>query len=205
MLKLKMVTSDQIKLENLVLSPYLCDDMSMKQNEKTYSLCDKKEYKRDHPRFGYLQIYMGRTPNLCVTTPPMKCLFGVQKTGSNFNMSLQFTNLKEDSDMAFFYDFIQRIEFECMKSIGLDENNADNFISQIKHDKKGLYDPNLSIKVPFQKNSFQTEIFSDHSNEINLFNIQNFTTMQCDIYLDKIWRMNGKFYAKWKCKGIHLL
>ena len=26
-----------------------------------------------------------------------------------------------------------------------------------------------------------------------------------DIYLDKIWRINGKFYAKWKCSTIHLL
>jgi len=29
--------------------------------------------------------------------------------------------------------------------------------------------------------------------------------MECDIYLDKIWKMNDKFYAKWKCKVIHLL
>jgi len=29
--------------------------------------------------------------------------------------------------------------------------------------------------------------------------------MNCDIYLDKIWRMNDKFYAKWKCTKIHIL
>ena len=39
----------------------------------------------------------------------------------------------------------------------------------------------------------------------NLFNIQGFTSMQCDIYLDKIWKMNDNFYAKWKCKIIHLV
>ena len=24
--------------------------------------------------------------------------------------------------------------------------------------------------------------------------------MECDLYVDKIWRMNDKFYMKWKCK-----
>ena len=92
-----------------------------------------------------------------------------------------------------------------MKNIGLDETDSDNFISQIKYDKKGIYEPNLSVKIPFHKNSFQTDIYSEESSAVNLFNIQNFTNMQCDIYLDKIWKMNEKFYAKWKCKIIKLL
>ena len=99
----------------------------------------------------------------------------------------------------------QQIEFECMKNIGLDETDADNFISQIKYDKKGMYEPNLSVKLPFSYNRFQTDIYSEHSSTINLFQIQGFTPMECDIYLDKIWKMNGKYYAKWKCKTIHLV
>ena len=120
-------------------------------------------------------------------------------------MSLQFSNLKEDSEMKYFFDLIQNIEYECMKNIGLTQDNADNFVSQIKHDKKNKYDPNLSVKLPFHKNSFQTTILSDNSSAINIFNIQNFTNMQWDIYLDKIWRMNDKFYAKWKCSKINIL
>ena len=203
MSKIKYVTCDKIKLQNLKALPHLCDDMSVKQSDKTYSLCEGCI--KDHPCFGHLQLKMGRNLFLYVTTPPMKCLFGVQKSGSNFNMSLQFTNLKEDSDMKYFYDFIQRTEFECMKHLGLTEEDADRFISQIKQDKKGVYEPNLSIKLPFSYNQFQTELYSDHSDTVNLFQIQGFTPMECDISLDKIWKMNDKFYAKWKCKVIHLL
>ena len=135
----------------------------------------------------------------------MKCLFGIQKSGSYFQMSLQFNNIKEDDTIKYFFDFIQDLEFECMKRIGLSESDADNFISQIKYDKNKKYDPNLSIKLPFNYNKFQTDIYSDNSSTVNLFQIQNFTPMQCDIYLDKIWKMNNKYYTKWKCKTIHLL
>ena len=37
MSKIKNVTCDKIKLQNLSTIPYLCDDMSVKQSEKTYS------------------------------------------------------------------------------------------------------------------------------------------------------------------------
>ena len=60
----------------------------------------------------------------------------------------------------------------------------------IKQDKKGIYEPNLSVKLPFSYNRFQTDIYSEHSSTINLFQIQGFTPMECDIYLDKIWKMN---------------
>jgi hypothetical protein len=29
--------------------------------------------------------------------------------------------------------------------------------------------------------------------------------MECDLYIDKVWRMNDKFYMKWKCKVIHIV
>ena len=47
---------------------------------------------------------------LYVTTPPMKCLFGVQKQGgaNNFQMNLQFTDLEEDPMMKQFFEFIQK-------------------------------------------------------------------------------------------------
>ena len=141
MTKLKYIACDKIKLEFLKTVPYLCNDMSVKQNEKEYSQCEGCI--KGHPQFGYLQLYLGKNPYLYVTTPPMKCLFGIQKSGSNFQMSLQFTKLKEDSTMESFYEFIKRVEFECMKQLGLTENEADNFISQIKYDKKGIYEPNL--------------------------------------------------------------
>ena len=202
--QLRYFTCDKINLEQLLIMGYLCDDMSIvKEKDKTYSMC--KECIKNHPQFGYYQLNYMKNNQFIVTTPPMKCLFGIQKNGNQFSMSLQFTDLEEDPVMKQFYDFIEQIQFHCMELMGLDETDADNFISQIKYDKKGKYDPNLSVKIPFHYNRFQTEIFSDHYSEINLFQIQGFTPMKCDIYLDKIWKMNGKFHMKWKCKAIQLV
>ena len=204
-IKCKYITSEKLTPENLNLKRYKCDDMSIiKINDKTYSECSDLD--KDHPCFGYITVGYLKNPQLYVTTPVMKCLFGVQnKGGGNFQMNLQFTNLEEDPNMKQFYDFIEGCEFYAMKYLGLDENDSDRFVSQIYHDKKGMYEPNLNVKLPFQYNQFLTDIYSEYSSGVNIFNIRKFQNMECDLYIDKIWRMNDKFYMKWKCKVIHLI
>ena len=204
-IKCKYITSEKLTPENLNLKRYKCDDMSIiKINDKTYSECSDLD--KDHPCFGYITVGYLKNPQLYVTTPVMKCLFGVQnKGGGNFQMNLQFTNLEEDPNMKQFYDFIEGCEFYAMKYLGLDENDSDRFVSQIYHDKKGMYEPNLNVKLPFQYNQFTTDLYSEFSSGVNIFSINKFQKMECDLYVDRIWRMNDKFYMKWKCKIIHLV
>ena len=135
----------------------------------------------------------------------MKCLFGINKTsGNSFQMNLQFTNLSNDSKMKSFFNFIKNIELMCMEHLEIEE--SDNlFISQIKYDKNNKYEPNLLVKVPFSYNKFNTDLYSEYSNTVNILNINNFQDMECDIYIDKIWKLNDKYYMKWKVKIIHLL
>lgn len=204
-IKCKYITSEKLTPENLNLKRYKCDDMSIiKMNDKTYSECSYLD--KDHPCFGYITVGYLKNPQLYVTTPIMKCLFGVQnKGGGNFQMNLQFTDLEEDPNMKQFYDFIEGCEFYAMKYLGLDENDSDRFVSQIYHDKKGMYEPNLNVKLPFQYNQFTTDLYSEFSSGVNIFSINKFQRMECDLFVDRIWRMNDKFYMKWKCKIIHLL
>ena len=204
-IKCKYITSEKLTPGNLNLKRYKCDDMSIvKMNDKTYSECSDLD--KDHPCFGYITVGYLNKPQLYVTTPIMKCLFGVQKRGDiNFQMNLQFTNLEEDPYMKQFFDFIQNTEFMCMKYLGLDENDSDRFVSQIYHDKKGMYEPNLNVKLPFQYNQFTTDLYSEFSSGVNIFSINKFQKMECDLFVDRIWRMNDKFYMKWKCKIIHLV
>ena len=68
--RLKYLTCDKIKLNQARYIPFLCDDMSVKQSEKTYSECSGCI--KDHPCFGYIQLYSGKNPLLYITTPPMK-------------------------------------------------------------------------------------------------------------------------------------
>ena len=200
----KYITSDKLTPNRVSFMNYQCDDMSItKSSDKTYS--ENNELHKDHSCFGYIQIYYLKNPLIYVTTPPMKCLFGVTRSGSNnFQMSLQFTDLEEDPVMKQFFDFIQNAEFMCMKHLGLTEEDSDRFISQIKYDKAEIYEPNLSVKLPFHYNKFVTDLYSDFSSAVNIFNIKKFQRMECDIFADKVWRMNDKFYMKWKCKIIHI-
>ena len=82
--------------------------------------------------------------------------FGFNKV--NNTISLQFTNLKTDSEMKSFYDLIQELEMNQMSYIGLDESDADLYLSQVRQDKNMKYDPNLIVKVPFIKNSYKHQI-----------------------------------------------
>ena len=99
------LTHDKLNLKYLKCDHYICEDMSVKHSEKSYRKAKPKEKQgiHSHPCFGYTQINFGKNPLLSVTTPPMKCLFGIRRShGDNFAMNLQFTNLVEDEEMQSF-------------------------------------------------------------------------------------------------------
>ena len=192
--------------DNLTIQELDCQHMSCKNvNAK------KKEYDKSSCspttdlKFGYSQLYYKKTPHFIVTTPEMICPFGISNQGSNFNMCLQFTNYVSDPSMKRFYEFIQECEYKQMQLLGLEEGDSDLFVSQIKHDKNGKYDPNLQVKIPFSYNKFQCDIYSDDYDATSIMNISKFCKMQCDIYIDKIWKYNDHYISKWKVHMIHLL
>ena len=197
---------EQLPVDKIHYDFFVCDDMSVKDKDKTFQRCsDKRKKCKDNLCFGYVQVYIGKYPNLTVTTPIMTCPFGIQNQGSNYSLSLQFTDVEEDEYMKSFYEWIQALEFAQMKYLGLTDKDIDSYISQIKYDKKGKYDPNLHVKIPFHYNKFQTDIYSDDHSAVNLFYLQKFAKVQCDIYIDKIWKFNDQYVCKWKVKCIHLL
>ena len=179
---------------------------------KIFSIKDcsakKKEYEpyqgnqipKEIPNLGYINIQIGRSP-IVVTTPVM-VFHGFNK--STGQLPLQFTNVKTDSEMNSFFNFIQRFEFEQMKYLGLTNEDSELYISQIKFDKQERYDPNLSVKVPFYGNRYDVDIHSEDSNH-SLTRIYNFSKVKCDIYVDKIWKFNDHFICKWKVKRVVIL
>ena len=103
-----------------------------------------------------------------------------------------------------FFNFIQTMEHRQMKYLGLTSEDIDLYISQIKYDKKEKYDPNLVTKVPFRSNRYEVDVRTS-DNECSIANIYNFSKMKCDIYIDNIWKFNGKFVCKWKVSRILLV
>lgn len=175
---------------------YICKDCS--QQKKEYETCRDRCSPKEIPNLGYIEVSLGKFP-IVVTTPVMVCPFGFNK-GTNI-LTLQFTNYKTDPEMNSFLRFIKELELQQMQYIGLDEEESDLYLSQIKVDEKGRYDPNLLLKVPFKNNGYDVNIKNKDSS-ISVTNIYKWTKLKCDIYIDKIWKFNGKYVCKWKVKNI---
>ena len=199
---LKRIHHDQYKVSDIRYSKYLDKDCTAKKRE---FVSDKsKEDAINIKNIAYIGLYYNQNPIIYVTTPVMVCLFGMDNKSKQ--MSLQFTDYKTDSTMNAFFSFIQNIEINNMKNLGItDEKDADKYSPQIRYDKQNKYDPNLLVKVPFKNNCYEVDVFSDEHDNINVYNLNNFTKMQCDIYIDKIWKYNEIFYCKWKARKIYLV
>ena len=183
--------------KDITYKKYICKDCSQKKKE--YELC--KDYECDPKtisNLGYIEIGIGKFP-IVLTTPLMVCPFGFNK-GTN-TLTLQFTNYKTDPEMNSFLRFIKELELQQMQYIGLEEEEADLYLSQIKVDGQMKYDPNFLLKVPFKDNGYDVSIKNKDSS-ISVTNIYKWTKLKCDIYIDKIWKFNGKYVCKWKVKNI---
>jgi|TARA_Y100000389_G_scaffold109061_1_gene106131 hypothetical protein len=180
----------------LQLKNFICKDCTAKKSEYEYSNTD--DIPKDILNLAYVEISLGTYP-IVVTTPLMVCPFGFNK--ENNQLTLQFTNVKENSEMNSFFRFIQELEDKQMKYLGITEDESDIYISQIRYDKKGRYDPNLLTKIPFRNTKYLVDIKNKDS-ACSISNIYNFTKVRCDIFIDKIWKYNDKYVCKWKVNKI---
>ena len=185
----------------LQLKNFTCKDCTQKKKEYEYQP-DQGILPKEIQNLGYIEISLNNNNQIIVTTPTMVCPFGFNRESNQ--MYLQFTNVKTDPEMNSFFNFIQELELKQMKYLGLNENDADLYISQIRYSKDDKYDPNLVVKVPFRSNRYEIDIRNkDH--DCSIANIYNFSKMKCDIYIDKIWKFNGKFICKWKVKSVFIV
>ena len=198
--RLKNIHHDKYKVDDIQYANLLWEDCTKKKEV----IPDKsRKFAVDLKNIAYTSVYYNGTPMIYVTTPVMTCLWGMNKQTKQ--LSLQFTDLETDSSMKSFYNFIKNIEIHNMRNLGITEDNIDEYGTQIRVDKSGKYEPNLSVKVPFVENRYEIEVFNDEKKNINIYNINNFVKMRCDIYIDKIWKYNDIFYCKWKARKIYLV
>ena len=186
--------------KSLQFNNFICKDCTAKKKEFVYQE-ETDEYPKNIPNLGYIEISIGKYP-IYVTTPIMVAPFGFNRQTNQ--IYLQFTNVRTDSEVNSFYNFVQNLEMKQMEYLGLNENDIELYNSQIRHDSKGKYDPNLIIKVPFSKNKYDIDIHNKDGEECSISNIFKFSKMQCDIYIDKIWKYNERYICKWKVKKIQL-
>lgn len=193
MSKLKDISHKAYNIENIRYVNFICKNPNVKKKE----FIEDKNKAIHNDKISHVGLYYGKNNMIYLTTPVMTCPFGVNQS-NGFIMNLQFTNYENDDKMKEFYLFIKSLEELQKNHIGIDDDNDDLYISQIKRDKNNKYDPNLVVKLPFRQNRFELEAYNKEGEHINILNIPKFCKVQCDIYIDKIWKFNDQYVCKWK-------
>ena len=98
----------------------------------------------------------------------------------------------------------QRYSFHELEA-GVYEKNLWLAFGTGNMNKIALVDKNEGDNIPFVENRYEVEVFNDEHENINIYSINNFVKMQCDIYIDKIWKYNDVFYCKWKARKLYLV
>lgn len=186
--------------QKIIYTNFNCKNPNVKK--KQYYKDDQKAVEND--RLSYINVNYF-TKYIVVKTPPMIMPFKINNNTGSFIMNLQFTNHKDDESMNGFYNWIRQIEQTQINHIGLTQETIDQYSTQIRRDKQKKYDPNLLVKIPFRYNKFECEAYNQEGGLINLLTINPFSKVECDIYIDKIWKFNDQFICKWKCQTIQLL
>jgi len=172
---------------------------------KEYIPCLKHKVPKNNLLLEYINLsYKGRN-RIQITTPVMRCLFGFETAYKRFQIKLSFDNIDENSEIKNFYNFMKTCDYINMANIGLDVENDNDYISQIKQDEEGKYDPYLIIKLPFRYNKFDVDLYNKKYSAMSINNIISGTMLRCNIYIDKIQKFNSKYICKWKCSYIEVV
>ena len=170
----------------------------------TYILSTKHKLPSDNLLLEYLKLNYYGKPRVYLTTPLMRCVFGVEKSFKNFEIKLAFHDIDNDKTIKQFYDTIKTCEYMQMAKIGLKANESNKYISQIRQDKDKKYDPFLIVKLPFRYNKFEVDLVYKDSSDLGIMDITSGMMMRCNIYIDTIQKFNGKYICKWKCSFIQI-
>lgn len=110
---------------------------------------------------------------LIIELPVMKCINGIDKYFSKYQIMLEIT----DKD---FLDFM--IDLEETNKKHCDSNNK--YKSNLVHNNNKSY---LTLKVPYRYNRFEIDIKSDRIYLPTIENIKPNTNIKCKIILPKLW------------------
>ena len=193
MSQLKNISHKAYDIEKIRYVNFSCKNPNVKKKE----FIEDESTAIHNDKLSHIGLYYSNNSMIYVTTPVMVCPFGVNQS-NGFMMNLQFTNYENDDRMKEFYLFIKALEELQKNHMGFDDSTDELYISQIKRDKQKRYDPNLVVKLPFRQNKFELEAYNKEGEIINVLNIPKFCKVQCDIYIDKIWKFNDQYICKWK-------
>ena len=115
----------------------------------------------------------------------MKCPFGLENEYNKYLIKLEFSNLKNNLEMAELYNkfknyFNELIEFETDK----------NLIDNIRVSSK--YDPIIKFYLPFRYDKFEVDFYKNN-NLVTSKEICNNSYLSLDIEIPSLWYYKNNF------------
>lgn len=147
---------------------------------------------------NYINIEIDNKP-LKIKTPKLLVPFGLEEKFKNYYLNLELDNYKKDNYQNSFLLFLENLEKKMVEKLGIDKDLFNSQISYRKNDKIIIY---TKIMEKFRK--FTTKVVSNH-NHINIFNLGKNIHVTCQIVIDKIWIIKGKYWYKIKLDEICVL
>lgn len=115
----------------------------------------------------------------------VRSLFGLENEYNNLILKLSIENVKEREKINIIHEKISSLLNKDVKNQLRDDNV-------------------LICKIPKLKNKIITETI-DINGYYNIYKIPRNKYLNCEIYLDTIWKFNDRYYYKWNYKKIYVI
>ena len=141
-----------------------------------------------------------------IISPKMRVMYPIQQRYGQIIMKLEFSRIKERTEIAEFYNLVQDIESHYAQKFFKYKNKTYNIKSQINQIKH--YCPFLIVKVPMLNKRPNIDVECPKESGITtIYDIkQNYYISAC-IYIDTIWVNNdtNEIIIKWKARKIYMM
>lgn len=147
--------------------------------------------------------YQNKDSPLVLKTPVVTFPFGIDTAYDKHIGKMRFENYKTDSDVNDFMNVMISLEKQMQKYLEDTIDEAAELISEFKFSDK--YDPTINIKLPTVRDKIVTRVVSKSNSMLSYLDIEKGSKVTCMLLLDSIWKVNNKFYYKWKALEIKIL
>lgn len=153
-----------------------------------------------HANFDNSQIEVLYGNNkLKIRTPIMTLPFGIDSVKDSYYGKLEFSNYINDCEIHDFFNLMKGCEKLIVDYIlSIDK---DAIIMSNINENEG-FNPEMTIKLIQFKDRITTKIINKTSKFLTFMDIKKKSKVKCVLLLDGIWKVNGKYWYKWKAQEI---
>lgn len=147
----------------------------------------------------HIKLYYGDNLGITLVTPPMRVSCPIQKGYHKYLGFLQFNYLDSDSEQQELLETVTQINETIISYLSqfIEEPPVESCVTHMEP-----YPPTLNISLNSKGSCISSVIQNSRGKDIPYFNIEKGDMVRAKITLSTVWKVQGKFYYKWKVSKI---